>query len=144
VWKIGFIFKILQIYFYPLQHTLSPPHLYTAALFKSVLQVISWHPVWQACHFQFHLIDMLKWVPFSKHFSLWGTGKSHRRLNPVNRGGVRALECTYRLKIASPRGHCELVHRLVAETVISSSTGPTFSYSLVLGAWSGPPCSTFD
>lgn len=77
------------------------------------------------------------------HVSLWGTGKSRRGLNAVNRGGVRALECTYWLKIASWRGCYELVHCLDAEYMISS-TSPTFSFSLVLGAWSGPPSSTFD
>jgi hypothetical protein len=59
-------------------------------------------------------------------------------------GGVRAQECIYRLKTASPRGRCELVHCLDAESMISSSTIPAFSSSLFLRAWSGPPRSTFD
>jgi hypothetical protein len=46
-------------------------------------------------------------------------------------------------KTASPRGRCELAHCLDAESMISSSTIPAFSSSLVLGAWSGPPSSTF-
>jgi hypothetical protein len=61
----------------------------------------------------------------SMHFSLWGIGKSHRGLNPVNRGSFGVQECTYHLKIASPRGHCELTHCLDAESTISSSVSPT-------------------
>jgi hypothetical protein len=64
-------------------------------------------------------------------------------LNPVNWGG-QALESTYRLKTAPPRGHCELAHCPDAESMISSSTIPAFTSSLILGAWSGPPISTFD
>jgi hypothetical protein len=95
-------------------------------LFKAVLQVM------QSSHRQTENEFL------STHFSLWGKGKSHRGLNLVN-GGVGALECTYRLKTASPRGRCELVHYLDAESMIFSSTIPAFSSSLVLGAWSGPP-----
>jgi hypothetical protein len=47
-------------------------------------------------------------------------------------------------KTASPQGRCELAHCLDAESMISSSTIPEFSSSLVLRAWSGPPSSTFD
>jgi hypothetical protein len=65
-------------------------------------------------------------------------------LDPVNKGGVRALECTYLLKTASPQGHCELAHCLDVESMISSFTIPSFSSSLVLGAWSEPQSSTFD
>jgi hypothetical protein len=62
----------------------------------------------------------------------------------VNRGGVRTLECTYRLITASLRVCSELTHCLDAEPMISSSTILAFSSSLILEAWSGPPSSTFD
>jgi hypothetical protein len=45
-------------------------------------------------------------------------------------GWVRALECTYQLKTASPRGHCELAYCLDAESMISSSTVLAFSSHL--------------
>jgi hypothetical protein len=79
-----------------------------------------------------------------QHTFQFGEQVSQMGLNPVNSGGVRALECTYRLKIDSWRGHCELVHCLDAESMISTSTIPAFSSSLVIGAWSGPPSSTFE
>jgi hypothetical protein len=78
--KTGFILKILQIDFYPLQGT---PHfyLYAGAYEFSVVQSSA------AGH---HLTPCSTGLPFpisphmqteieflSKHFSLWGTSKSH-------------------------------------------------------------------
>jgi hypothetical protein len=87
--KIGFIFKILHIYCYPLQRT--HPYLFTAAFEFSIIQTSA------AGH---QLTPCSAGPPFfilphrqtendflSTHFSLWGTGKSHRGLNPVNVGG---------------------------------------------------------
>jgi hypothetical protein len=108
-------------------------------LFKAVLQAISCHPVQQVRHFLFHLIDRLKMSSFPTHYS-----EKSQVAKSGEWGGVRVLECTYRLKTASSRGRCELAHCLVAESMISSSTIPTFSSSLVLRAWSGPPSSNFD
>jgi hypothetical protein len=69
------------------------------------------------------------------HFSHFGTGESQTGLNPLNKGAVRALECTHRLITASRRLRCELKHCLDAESTISSSTVPGFLSSLVIGAW---------
>jgi hypothetical protein len=62
----------------------------------------------------------------------------------MNGEDAQALECTYWLKTASPQGRCELAHCLDPESIISSSTILASSSSLVLGAWSEPPSSTFD
>jgi hypothetical protein len=147
MWKIGFIFRILQINLYPIQHTLpSSPSIHCC--------IRVFHCSKQCCRssadtlFSRSVFDFTSSTDsnefLSTHFSLWGTGKSHRGLYPVNRGGDGALEYTYQLKSASPREHCELVHCLDAESIISSSTSLTFSSSLTLKAWSGPPSSTFD
>jgi hypothetical protein len=39
---------------------------------------------------------------------------------------------------------CDMSHDLDAESITSSSRIPTFSFSLILGAWSGSQSSTFD
>jgi hypothetical protein len=81
----------------------------------------------------------------STHFSVWGTDKSHRGLNPVNKGGgCSSTEMNLSAKSVFPRGRCGLAHFLDAESMISSSTIPAFSSSLVHGAWSGPPSSTIN
>jgi hypothetical protein len=54
------------------------------------------------------------------------------------------MECTKQQKNALPRGRYELAHYLDAESMISSSTIPAFSFSLILGAWLGLPSSTFE
>jgi hypothetical protein len=61
----------------------------------------------------------------------------------VNRTGVLALECTYRL-IISLRGRCEQAHCHFAESITSPSIVPALSSSLVLGALTGPPSSISD
>jgi hypothetical protein len=68
------------------------------------------------------------------HFSLWGTGKSHSGLNPLNKGegGVEALECIYWPNTTSLQGCCELAHCLDTNYMISSSIIPAFSSSHVL------------
>jgi hypothetical protein len=147
-WKIGFIFKILQINLYPLQCTLHP-------FTHRCIQIF--HCSKRCCRSSadtlfsrsgvFYFTSMTDSDEFlSTHFSLWGTGKSHSGLYPLNKGsgGVQALECIYWLKTASLRGRYELAHCLNTESMISSSTIPVFSSSLILRAWSGPSSSTFD
>lgn len=81
---------------------------------------------------------------YSTNFTFWRKYISHREHNPAIKGGVRALECIYHLKIASRRGRCELALCLDADFTIPFFIIPSYSCLLFLGAWSGPPCSTFD
>jgi hypothetical protein len=135
VWKAGFIFKIFKLDY--IFFNVLPPPPYThrfIRIFHCSKQCYSWHPhpIQQVRHFGFHLIDRMKISSFQRipHF---GAQVSHRRLNSVNGEGVGTLECTYRLKIAPRWRHCKLEHCLVAGHVISSSTIPVISFSIVLG-----------
>lgn len=86
-------------------------------LFKAVLRVINSHSVQQVLRVHFHLTGSSKISSFQHTFD-FGEQVTYRRLNSVNGGCVRVLECTYRLNIASGRRRCELEIVLVQNPLL--------------------------
>jgi hypothetical protein len=76
----------------------------------------------------YNIIKCKKSIDLPTHATLWDVPRVLRckKKYTALSYAFRALEWTYKLKTASPRGHCELAHFLDAESLISSSTVPQF------------------